>query len=408
MKTTHLLLLFFCYCIATLQAQQVFRLDSIINQQWNTNAWQNLEKTHYFYDNGGDKETLSRNFVFTDDQWVLATRTKTSYNDNNDILEAISQSYNTENNSWFNVSKDNYNYENNKLTRFVSNIFITNWSPQSSRDYTYDNFGNNIEVIKQIATPPVSPALINFERDLNTYENTNQLKQSITQQWLNNSWQNVSRENLTYPNNSSVYPTKTEKFDWLGSSWSNVVEVSNVSYNSNNDILEVVQQKDNNGTLQFVSRLTNTYDINNTLTETLGEQWQTNSWVNSSKFIYNYQSENINETIIQNWQSTNWVNSLRNLFYWKLADNLSLNIETLANVNVYPNPTQEKVNILFGKATHTKINASLYTISGQLISKQLIPKGATQASFIIHQSSGIYMLHLQDTNSKQVYKIVKS
>ena len=86
-----------------------------------------------------------------------------------------------------------------------------------------------------------------------------------------------------------------------------------------------------------------------------------------------------------------------------------LYLHNLENVNiVYPNPFVDSLNVSFEDEPDQNINASIYTISGILVSSQVlsIENGRLTIDISI-LSSGMYYLKLDSESIHAAFKIIK-
>ncbi len=86
-------------------------------------------------------------------------------------------------------------------------------------------------------------------------------------------------------------------------------------------------------------------------------------------------------------------------------DTISIKETEIWNVSVFPNPSQDIVNIQWDNSLVNEMKYKLFSINGKLIiqgkNKDFIKLNISKIS------SGNYFLYLEDKNQKQVYKIEK-
>ncbi len=86
-------------------------------------------------------------------------------------------------------------------------------------------------------------------------------------------------------------------------------------------------------------------------------------------------------------------------------DAISIKETAIWNVSVFPNPSQDIVNVHWDNSLVNEMNYKLISINGKLIEE-----GKSRDFLKINISkisSGNYFLYLEDKNQKQVYKIEK-
>ncbi|MEO1033183.1 MAG: hypothetical protein AAFX55_17395, partial [Bacteroidota bacterium] len=93
-----------------LNAQVIFKLDSIHQFSWNQTMmqWNHNTRELLTYDNGGNKETNLLRLTGNSSSWENFYQFNKSYNANNDLMQEIQQTWNGS--SWDNASRRNYTY----------------------------------------------------------------------------------------------------------------------------------------------------------------------------------------------------------------------------------------------------------------------------------------------------------
>ena len=68
-------------------------------------------------------------------------------------------------------------------------------------------------------------------------------------------------------------------------------------------------------------------------------------------------------------------------------------------INVYPNPANEKLTVMFGEALTAEGEISIINIMGQLVASHRVTEGSTQAAISLETlNNGIYLLQLKEGN----------
>lgn len=125
----------------------------------------------------------------------------------------------------------------------------------------------------------------------------------IIDDWSGTDWDEVARQEATFNVDCLVTTITT-----LISS----VEVSRsiYSYNSENQVIEIITQINNAGTWVNSSRTQNTY-TGNDLTEEIESSWNGSTWVNSIRTQNTFAGNNLTEEVESTWNGSSWVNSFR-------------------------------------------------------------------------------------------------
>ena len=87
---------------------------------------------------------------------------------------------------------------------------------------------------------------------------------------------------------------------------------------------------------------------------------------------------------------------------------VTLNVEVVENsLIIFPNPSSDKINILFKNENNIQIDIGLYSINGKLI--DVIEQGSNKREIIYDSSkisSGIYLLKIKTDKNVYSKKII--
>ena len=389
-------------------SQQVFQLDSTLIQNWQatTDEWIDNFKNHFYYDNGGVNDTRIYQFMYAATTWDSISRETKMYNNDN-LTESTFESF--DGSQWNYNTRKELTYNANNQVTLEENYFYTGmWLNDSSLENTYDMSGNLTEELYK-TLDFLSGQLLNDRRNLFTYDMDNLLEQDISQIWLVNDWFNqIRRDHFYLPNDLVDY---IDRFEWLGSSWSGIIERTLFFYNTDNLAVEVRKQSNNGGVLENDSRVLNTYDTSFNLTQVTGQEWNGSDWDNLSNLIQNYDSDNnIEEQISQIWDIPNdeWLNQIRTLSYWSPAESLSVTFHKSPQINIYPNPSTNIITIDFQSPVQEITKVKIFDITGkQIVSTQIGNQESAITIPLATQNSGVYILRLSNSSIEQIFKIIK-
>lgn len=390
-------------------SQNVYRLDSTLVQNWDipNNEWVDNLKNHYYYDNGGILDTRVYQLMYNINSLDSISRQIQTYSNDN-LTESTFESFDGMN--WAYNTKDEYEYNaDNKVTLQEGYFYSGSWVNNSSQENTYDAGNGNIteELFKSLDF--ISNTLVNDERNIYTYNTDALLEQEISQTWLSTLWFNQIRNDHFYLTNGLT--DYIDRFDWLGTAWSGIMERTLIFYDSNDLLVELRSQIDSGGSLVNDGRVINSYDSNPNLTQVTGQTWNGSSWDNATNLIQNYNTENnIEEQISQIWDVPNnqWLNQVRFLSYWSLAESLSVTFVDALDINVYPNPAKDILQVQLPKAAPYNLEVLLFDISGRQLSEYILEKGSQQFTMSFRQQvSGTYFLKISTSGSSETFRIIK-
>lgn len=179
--------------------------------------------------------------------------------------------------------------QNRILSSTVEQFSQEVWSPSYGFNYEYDA-NNNLVVETYLQMSNAS--VVVGGRDINTYNASNRIIQSIYQNFNEQTNQLVNDERSIYAYTNGRL-SSIESQEWINLSWVNSYKIV-VNYNTNN--LPT--------TIFF-------YD------------WQNSQWVNDELTIYDYNANNkVSATTDQEWTNSQWVNSRKTLYVYNANNKL--------------------------------------------------------------------------------------
>ncbi len=121
------------------------QVDFFQTELWYYETWNAWEKYYYFYDADGNNN-LSQLQVWDGYDWHLSEQDFMTYNDQNNLVESISQSWDIDSLYWKNVYKYTYEYDgsNNQIMTLVE-YFTSEWNLSSKAEYSFDSNNNRIQ-----------------------------------------------------------------------------------------------------------------------------------------------------------------------------------------------------------------------------------------------------------------------
>jgi hypothetical protein len=186
-------------------------------------------------------------------------------------------------------------------------------------------------------------------------------------------------------------------------------------------------------------------NLNALVTEDLTQYFVNDSWINESRTLYEYNSQNLRSRITyQDYENNQWVyNSDYELIYSEsdnklltknekmyvnnqintqnrylydysvpISDN-TVPVSQSINLSAYPNPFNNDMNICVNSKNNPEITLSLYNIKGQLVAQKSVntyKSDKINLSSLIDTkniASGIYFLRANDGVTKSSKKILK-
>jgi len=293
-------------------------------------------------------EALTYNWDNTN--WVIVSKYKNTYDENNNLIEGLDQDWDGEN--WLNeyMSTYTYNAKNNLIVEVGKDWDGAIWVNEYKSIYTYNEFSNMIE--------------------------------ELCQSWDGANW--VIDWQLIYSYDVNNNLIEEMRHDWDGVNW-------------------VIEYK-----------WTYTYDVNNNLIEELYQFWVGENWVIGGKYTLTYdENNNWIEWLYEYWDDQNWVNYMMRTFSYMTITGIEPLLDEVNTYNIsnnYPNPFNPSTTIEFNLPKATNVRIEIFNIAGQKISTPLdkkIPAGKHEVEFNAENlSSGIYYYRIEAGEFQDVKKMI--
>jgi len=377
MKSTIYIFLFSICFSLTLSAQ---KYKTMIMQDWEKDAWVNsMRSTNAFDGNGNLIREGSDMWNDTTKIWENSVLTTHTLNANATINFSITQMWMKETKTWKDAQKTIYTYDGSKnLLTQKSQMFL---------GVVWMDLG--------ILT--------------NTYNNSNQLIQSIDQDYdlMTMQMKNTSKSTHTYNSDGTEYQTTSQIWGTSGS-WTNSNR-STFTYNSNKKISSIIFEEYKNDAWLNEMKSAITYNSNGTIKETISQEWDipTGAWKDLWKENYSYNADQtINQMVITEWKAdlNNWENQSKLIYTYDSSTFLDPEVATSDQIKVFPNPFQNEIFIQSESSVDS--NIQLINSAGQIVRN--INKSELLSTINLGSlRSGVYWLKLVTPESNQTVKIIK-
>jgi hypothetical protein len=249
----------------------------------------------------------------------------------------------------------------------------------SENTYTYDEFGNNTEIVIRLKIPD----WVNYLRTVNVF--TDGLKtESIVYGWNNdlNTWDYGQKYIYEYTESQL---NEDISYRWSGEYW----------YNWSKN-------------LYF-------YNTENSLSEKIYFLWnQSDSvWVNSTKYRYTYDEEgNEIQNIVYEFSDPDWIYSTKTVNEFEEINNIENEILTKNTIlfQNYPNPFNPTTDIKFSLKQSGNVKLSIFNSRGELV--KILYEGRKNTgthtfSFDAKElHSGLYFYKLITDDSNEIRKMI--
>jgi len=186
-----------------------------------------------------------------------------------------------------------------------------------------------------------------------------------------------------------------------------------LSYTSGRLTLSLLENRDNSTWVPSDKNTWN-FDSQGNLTLDKYEFYVNNNWevVYADSNAFNYTADNK----VFRWvgmqydnMSMSYVNSLKRDYFFGSFPQSVVN-QKLAELQVYPNPVQDKLNVSLESAANGKLSAEIFNLQGQLVSKEVfvLSPGKNLVQLEVQDlATGLYQLRLQTSNGLETVRFVK-
>lgn len=270
------------------------------------------------------------------------------------------------------VNYYNSNYTYNTEGKLIADSMYFYYNQQSyKRDYTYDASGK-----------PVRQSDFDFSSDDTT-----------------------SKTTYTFDGNGRLLASYTTSLNQTSDVWETTA-ADTFNYDQNGNIIKRINYGAafiDGQLIPFMPVINETYGYNslNKLDQMETKSWNENtlSWVNASKYSFNYTNGNPSIGYMYNWNSTSQaydsLPAVRFLFALPTALNETGAIQ-VSDLAVYPNPATNKVFVSFAApGAFEQPVIRLYNLSGQAFTTPVTFQNGVAELDISDLSSGIYSIQIQ-------------
>lgn len=161
------------------------KLKSIIDIAENNDVFDTSSKLVYFYNNKGlDSLRILYFLNNSTSKLEIFSRNLNYFNNENNLIEQISQSYNKSNQTWTNYLKINLFYKNNKLISTINNKWDEQTNTWINENKSSSFYGNNIQIDSSFKWSLIENKWI-FEQEVYTYFNS-KMKDTLIESYYSN------------------------------------------------------------------------------------------------------------------------------------------------------------------------------------------------------------------------------
>ncbi len=272
-------------------APQDYQIENSTTYNWNA-GWYPTSQNEYHY-NASNQTALIVSKSFVNNAWVFSGKTEYVYNGQSQIAELISYQY--QNNAWINQLKTVYIYNADQIGSIYTYQWNANvWDQYYRMAYQYQSSNLHMITGEQFSG---GQWVLNLQYTY-SYGTANQVTELLMRIYYNSSEFYEYRYLYSYGAHElvtqAVLQQKVDNINWQNAS------KTLYTYDPDLNRIEALYQSwiNASGTWINASRQQSSYDSNNCVTQDLNQNWQNNSWLNSSKTEYNYSFVSLEDLIV--------------------------------------------------------------------------------------------------------------
>ncbi len=182
--------------------------------------------------------------------------------------------------------------------------------------------------------------------------------------WKNNQWENSWRNIYSYDSENKLI----EELDqgWNNNMWNDVFQ-GYYYYDTNNNLIEFLVQSSVG--INFL-RYLYSYDVNNNRIESIRQMWNGSEWDNGGRVLYTYNINNdITEEIVQEWNGSVWINVDKYTYSYIVTEieNVEESVLSYGISNNFPNPFNPSTRIKYFIPTQSFVTIKVFDALGNEI-----------------------------------------
>ena len=370
-----------------------------------------------------------------------------SYNDGGYLVNTLNQK--SGNAEWINEEKYVYEYDANdnltSITRKYWQSSTNTWMDSKQTLYTYDHNDNLLTNIEAFRAN--DEWKYNY-RTTYTYDDKNNQITELRESYETTIWKKTKYMLYSYDTENHLILMVQSR--WDNDEWQDYLRIS-YEYNDNNYLISSIEEVSSNGNWRYSIKETTTYDDNNNKTSITTQVWHyiNNVWYNSSRILAIYDGYDPIISLHQRFQDDEWNDDVKGVFEFDNHNCISAEafvmIEdnwvnssavfrvrynnnrsfletsgcnkasisyiktakpkgvedidpTLSEINIYPNPANDNINI----STDNKIdNVQIYSLAGKLVMQE-----TSKRLNVSKLAAGMYVVKVHTDKDCFVGKVV--
>lgn len=408
--------------------------SEFVSEDWSGGSYSNASRTLFSYDTKGNKLSATDQ-LWTGGLWVNSFRTNYTYDTANYLLTETRYAW--DGGAWAGSEKYEYTYNglHNQLSEHRQVWSAGAWQESYRKSYSYFP-GSTVQSAYYYETAS-GGVLVYVNAIIYSYDANGDKFEELYRNWNGSAWTNVGKAAFTY--NSNHQETLRINYTTSGSTSTITTQIA-TDYSASGKVLSETSYYNNNGALLYSSRKLYTYNSNDLKAEYVQQSYSSNNWVNSTRYTYTYDMNgNANQTIYQlwtsgawvnqtlrdfdynnynnpdytifkNWTNNAWVNDKEYYYYYETYGTTTVDDRAQFRFAVYPNPTNDILNIDFSSTNPSVFGLRIIDISGREVANfnyaSTIGDNYLQLP-VVQLAKGIYVIEATQGNSTAHISFIK-
>lgn len=377
------------------------KLDSLIGHLWNKNAsqWVADDNEKFTYDaNGNMTQYLHYAWNKTTSRWVPDDKNEYTYNADGNVKQYLHYNLVGTTSQWMAYDKEESTYDaNGNETKYIYYKWdetTSQWVAYEKEEYTYDVNGNDTLYHGYEWDETTSQWVVSWKTELTYNANGNVIqyleynRAETTSQWVAS-----LKTDLTYDANGNITQYLDYNWDETASQW-----VANhkdeATFDASGNLIQYIAYNWNKNTSQWVEYWKREFTYNNT--------YSYNDLMLPYYYIFNHMlASGVN---YEKDNTNNWLHEYKYELYYSEQVVTSINDIETEDIQLFPNPVSEYLNISFRSNTESA-NFELFDILGQkLISRKITNN---EQLSLENLNNGMYLYNLYIDGTRQSGKLIK-
>jgi hypothetical protein len=376
--------------------------------------WENYKAEYEYDDKGNETVILRYDWDYDNNDWILLFRGESTYDDYDNLI--LYTDYEWINNQWVAYYKIEKTFNNNKkATLWIIYEMIDDvWTKSLKGEATYDTHGNETLYVESIWNGENWIDILKNKTEYE-YDLVGNITVHTVYNWEENNWVISTKSIYEYDDFGNV--TMSASYGW-DPDFQELVGWEKYDYfYTEGNLSSMISCFWENNSWNNSNKYDYEYDSAGNMTQYISYNWENNTWIKFDKYEYSFDLNYFRPYLVvpsdyyykykkleeknYSWDGTDWAENNVVTNYWSERDIIGgISDKPAQNTTliIYPNPATTEINVKL--ATQQIAEYSIFNISGQKMMQGQVQDGSTID--IQSLSPGIYFLRVENETAKIV------